>query len=80
VWFHLHILDDRLELNVRDDGIGFDAVAARARALGGASLGLLGMEERVSLVGGRFEVVSAPGNGTEVRAYLRVGETVRCAT
>jgi signal transduction histidine kinase len=80
VWFHLHLLDDRLELNVRDDGIGFDAAAARARALGGASLGLLGMEERASLVGGRFEVVSAPGNGTEVRAYLPVGETVRRAT
>jgi signal transduction histidine kinase len=80
VWFDLHLLGDRLELKVRDDGIGFDAAAARARALGGASLGLLGMEERVSLVGGRFEVLSAPGNGTEVRACFPVGETVPRAT
>ena len=50
-----------LELKVRDDGIGFDAAAARARALGGASLGLLGMEERASLAGGRLEVSQRAG-------------------
>jgi signal transduction histidine kinase len=57
-----------LELLIRDDGVGFDVEAARQRAARGSSLGLLGMQERVLLSGGRFEIVSAPGQGTEIRA------------
>ncbi|MGH7575575.1 MAG: sensor histidine kinase, partial [Longimicrobiales bacterium] len=53
-----------LELTVRDDGVGFDVAGSRYRA----SLGLLGMEERVTLAGGRLEIESTPGQGTLVRA------------
>ena len=53
--------------------LGFDVVAARDRAIGGESMGLLGMQERVSLVGGKFEVRSGPDGGTEVRARFAVG-------
>lgn len=61
-------LDRELELLVSDDGIGFDVPAARDRASHGASLGLLGMQERVQLVGGQFEIESNPSGGTTVRA------------
>jgi PAS domain S-box-containing protein len=57
-----------LSLSIRDDGVGFDVAAARALARGGRSLGILGMEERVLLLGGAFEVRSVPSGGTEVRA------------
>ncbi len=57
-----------LSIAIRDDGVGFDVAAARALARGGRSLGILGMEERVSLLGGSFEVRSGPSGGTEVRA------------
>jgi PAS domain S-box-containing protein len=77
VWCDLHCSGQRLELQVRDDGIGFDVPAARARAIGGASLGLLGMEERVSLAGGEFEIRSEPGGGTELRARFPVNENAR---
>ncbi|MFO0953773.1 MAG: histidine kinase [Isosphaeraceae bacterium] len=60
--------EDRLTLVVRDDGSGFDPDEALALARDGASLGLVGMGERVALLGGRFEIVSAPGKGTLVRA------------
>jgi PAS domain S-box-containing protein len=50
-----------LELCVSDDGTGFEVDQARARAAAGGSLGLLGMEERVSLAGGHLRVVSGPG-------------------
>ncbi len=59
-----------LELRVLDDGCGFDAGAALERAAGAASLGLLGMREWVMLVGGRFEIQSSPGHGSEIRAIF----------
>jgi signal transduction histidine kinase len=74
VWLDLRFRGGRLELTVRDDGVGFDATAARERAIGGASLGLLGMQERVNLVGGEYDVKTVPGGGTEVRAYLPIGD------
>lgn len=77
VWLDVHLRAGDLEFAVRDDGIGFDASAARDRAIGGASMGLLGMQERVTLVGGEFEVTNRPEGGTEVRARLPVGEGMR---
>ncbi len=62
--------DGHLLLSVRDDGVGFDVDSLRGAAVRGASLGLLSMEERASLVGGGVELHSTPGNGTEVRAWF----------
>jgi PAS domain S-box-containing protein len=62
-----------LVLRVRDDGVGFDVHAARARASRGASFGLLGMQERVQLSGGRFEIRSAMGRGTEIVSCFPLG-------
>jgi len=59
-----------LELLVEDNGKGFNVPAAQARAISGQSLGLLGMEERADLAGGRMEMHSALGAGTRVRAYF----------
>jgi signal transduction histidine kinase len=73
VWLDLHQFGDTLELQVRDDGIGYDVAAARAHAISGASLGLLGMAERVSLMNGTLKIISEPGCGTEVRARFSIG-------
>jgi PAS domain S-box-containing protein len=62
--------ESELELRIQDDGRGFEVVEVRERARLGASVGVLGMEERAQLVGGRLEIVSAPGCGTIVRAIL----------
>jgi len=64
----LRAVDGELELVVEDDGKGFNVPAAQARAASGASLGLLGMEERADLAGGRLEMHSAIGGGTRLRA------------
>lgn len=72
LWLELRLAGDDLELAVRDDGVGFEPMEARARAVGGSSMGLLGMEERASLAGGVLEVRSRPGGGTEVRARFPV--------
>ncbi len=60
--------DDRFDLLVRDDGCGFDLAAARDRALQGGSLGLIGMNERVTLAGGTLHIDAGPGAGTRIRA------------
>jgi signal transduction histidine kinase len=63
-------LDGRtLHLAIRDDGCGFDVGSTRLEA-SGRSLGLAGIEERAMLAGGRSDIESWPGRGTEVRAWL----------
>jgi PAS domain S-box-containing protein len=64
--------ESELRLLIADDGAGFDVATAIARAADGASLGLLGMRERASLLGGDVEIASEPGRGTEVRAAFRL--------
>ena len=66
----------RVSLTVQDDGQGFEVEQSKG-------LGLLGMEERVTGLGGRFEIHSEPGGGTILSAELpldghekgRTGET-----
>jgi two-component system sensor histidine kinase UhpB len=62
--------DGMLVLAIHDDGSGFDPAEARARAERQGSLGLLGMSERAELAGGRFELRSAPGTGTDITVTL----------
>ena len=60
----------QLHLRVHDDGIGFDVGAVHEKAVLGASLGLLSMEERAALAGGGLEFKSVPKQGTEVHAWF----------
>jgi signal transduction histidine kinase len=66
VWVDLRVAMGETGLKITDDGVGFDVISARERAVGGVSVGLLGMEERVSSLGGEFEVHSAHGEGTRL--------------
>lgn len=55
-------------LEVHDNGEGFDTgVTDRGAARG---MGIVGMRERVSLAGGRFEIRSSADRGTRIRAVL----------
>jgi signal transduction histidine kinase len=57
---------------IEDDGVGFSPDKIRDGALG-----LLGMRERVTLLGGRFEIESAPHNGTALLVELQDGSPTR---
>ena len=58
--------DDKLSLEIRDNGRGFDMAAVANRH----SLGLLGMRERAIALSGRLDVISAPGQGTVVSVTI----------
>lgn len=62
--------EGQLHLMVRDDGRGFDVEEQRLRAVRGASLGLLSMQERAVLAGGGVEIKSGAGQGTSVHAWF----------
>lgn len=57
-------------LDVKDDGHGFDMERVSGEALSKKQLGLLGIKERVSLVGGQVNVESALGSGTSVHVTI----------
>ncbi len=63
-----------LSVHIEDNGRGFDARETASPGRGGG-FGLLGMRERVELVGGRWEVDSTPGEGTVVRVTLPIHGT-----
>jgi signal transduction histidine kinase len=76
----LRARDGEIELVVEDDGRGFNVPAAQARAASGESLGLLGMEERAELAGGRIKMLSAPGKGTRIEARFPGGSVTDTPT
>lgn len=57
-------------LAVQDDGVGFEPDQEQAAAGSSPGLGLVGMRERLTALGGRLKIVSAPGRGTTVMAFL----------
>jgi signal transduction histidine kinase/ligand-binding sensor domain-containing protein len=61
-----------LELAVKDDGVGFDLHATMERAAAGKAIGLLGMQERVRMLGGEIQIESWPGRGTQIRVNLPI--------
>jgi len=71
---HLRVVveddSDRLILAIEDDGVGFDARRHRG-------MGFLGMHERVTRLGGVFQVDSAPGRGTRLHVELPLATPTR---
>jgi PAS domain S-box-containing protein len=70
VWVEVHQHEQVLSLRIRDDGVGFDVPATLEHARQGASFGILGMAERLRLIGGHLEIHSTPGDGTVISAHI----------
>ena len=66
---HLSSTDNSVELRVEDNGVGFRVEEALERR---NSFGLLGMMERVALLGGAFDILSLPSKGTKVTVQLPI--------
>lgn len=62
-------------ITVTDDGVGF--IVSEKTESDDSGLGLFGMRERASYVGGQVQITSAPGQGTVVRAVVPISPTRR---
>jgi two-component system sensor histidine kinase UhpB len=69
--------DDRVRVEVRDDGRGFDVDEVMADDV--ASVGITGIRERALYVGGEAVVASRPGAGTRIRIDVPCGDEVPVA-
>jgi PAS domain S-box-containing protein len=73
--------ENALAVTVADQGSGFDpsGLVDRAKA-GRGGWGLFRIRERLTLLGGQFDIESAPGRGTTVRLIARRGASEAAAT
>jgi signal transduction histidine kinase len=70
LWLELDGAADRVDLEIRDDGVGFEPQASSALVRDG-HFGLVAMQERVEMAGGRFQLDTHPGAGVVLRAMFR---------
>jgi chemotaxis family two-component system sensor kinase Cph1 len=66
--------ETEVRLIIEDDGKGFDWAAQRDGITPSSRLGLLGVRERLALVGGTLEVESKPGAGTTMLLHVPLGQ------
>jgi signal transduction histidine kinase len=71
LWLELDGAGDRVDLSIRDDGVGFQP-AASSTLIRDGHFGLVAMQERVEMAGGHFQLESNPGAGVTVKAMFRV--------
>ncbi len=66
-------IDGRVCMRIEDDGSGFDATGKTSR------LGLMGMRERIEMIGGVFSLTSAPGRPTTIQVEIPAGKSAMAA-
>jgi signal transduction histidine kinase len=65
----LERIDEHYVLQVRDNGVGFDTALRKKK-----SLGLIGIRERTSMLGGEVAIFSVTGVGTTVKVSIPVAD------
>jgi signal transduction histidine kinase len=67
-WIRLEFCSEAVRLEVKDDGCGFDPAPAAPGSR--PAWGLLGIQERVTLLGGQYQLETSPGHGTRVEVVI----------
>lgn len=70
ITIRLHTARDGLEVEVRDEGPGFDLERVRQGYGERTSLGLINMEERAEMIGAILTIETAPNAGTTVKLFV----------
>jgi signal transduction histidine kinase len=66
VQVHLRYLETEIQIDVKDDGIGFDKKYILSNSENTNSFGLFSITERIQYLGGNVKINSEPGRGTEI--------------
>lgn len=77
IWVRLNALrrqPDIVQLEIADDGVGFDVNATMKSYDKRGSLGMINLRERTELVNGLLNIESAPGRGTKIQVYIPLTE------
>jgi signal transduction histidine kinase len=75
----LRFAPDQFRCTIRDNGLGFDLSSAPEQPSATGGFGLLGMKQRAASVGGRLDVISSPGEGTEIAFTAPTGGAANLA-
>lgn len=70
VWVTLKFADEKLNLEVKDNGRGFEVPGDIEDLAGSGRLGLVGMKERAELIGAKLRIQSGVGKGTTVAVVV----------
>jgi len=71
VWVDVSIEENTIALTIQDNGIGILTPSDAAKN----GIGITGLRERLTLVGGKLEISSPTTKGTIISAQLRLEET-----
>ena len=66
VFISIKQLDDKVFLTIIDDGKGFDVTQIKSKS----SFGIMGMEERIKMIGGELEISSVQTEGTTLKVSI----------
>jgi signal transduction histidine kinase len=75
VHIYLQIEPHQVQMEIVDDGVGFVPAEVLAGGNGRTGWGLLGMQERAALLGGKLVIESEPGKGTRLYVPLPLGKS-----
>ncbi|MBN1147781.1 MAG: sensor histidine kinase [Anaerolineales bacterium] len=76
---HLGVNAALIRLRVEDDGRGFCAAGDQGEAIRLRQWGLVGIQERVELIGGNFSLTSAPGKGACLQVDVPLSRTTEAS-
>jgi len=66
-------VNDKIQVSVKDDGVGFDISKASRHDYKAGGFGLFSIRERLNLIGGRLTIKSRPGSGTRITLVAPIG-------
>jgi signal transduction histidine kinase len=62
----INFMPDAVTLDVSDDGLGFEVPESPAEFAPSGHFGLLGIHERIEMIGAKLDIQSTPGSGTRL--------------
>jgi len=80
IHINIRTVNGHLQVNIIDDGCGFDILAVDKNGICAENHGLAVMRERAESIGGTVEVISSPRNGTEIRIEIPIKNGVHSST